>query len=120
LYLLMEVIEQDSPGLTQSMGLKAEMDNLAASCEGIRELRNRLLAHTDWGRRAEPLPGVNRRLIEDALATVRKVMRDVSLHFRDVDVRCENVFALGTGDELIQHLGDLARRLDAEEDRWRR
>lgn len=118
LYLLLEVIEQDSPGLTEALGLRAVMGGLQAACEGIRELRNRLLAHRDWGRRAEPLPGVSRSQLDASLVKVAGVMNAVSMHYRDMEVRFDKIFAIGTGDELVQHLGDLARRLDAEEARW--
>ena len=44
----------------------------------------------------------------------------VSMHYRDIEVRFDNIFEMGTGEGLIQHLGDLARRLDIEEEQWRR
>jgi hypothetical protein len=120
LFLLMEVIEQNSPGLTGTIDLQAAMDDLKEFCEGMRELRNRLLGHRDWGRRAEPLPSVSRRQIKEALEKVGRIMNTVSMHYRDIEVRFDNNFEMGTGEELIQHLGDLARRLDIEEEQWRR
>ena len=52
LYRLREVVEADEPGLAAKLNLDTMLQEISHVCKSIRELRNRLIAHRDWSRRA--------------------------------------------------------------------
>ena len=97
---LIDVIEAHQSGLSQVMGLNVILTQLKDHVKPIREIRNRTLAHNDWGRRNVDLPIVMKKGIDDSLEALQEVLRVISLHFRDVDLRCEP-FAISDGDDLI-------------------
>ena len=66
LYRLREVVESMEPGRWRGEALMIYCDSDASVyggrvCKSIRDMRNRTIAHRDWGRRAEATPVTNKR-----------------------------------------------------------
>jgi len=124
---LADAVEADGPDALAAH-LREHLADLDARCAGLRRLRNQRIAHSDLGVARnlavdnEALPGPSRREIEDALATVRRAMNLVSEHYDRVGIGFEHVMLPpgSDGDAVIEHLEDLAHRLDEEGPRdWR-
>ncbi len=125
---LLEAVEAEGHApLVEQM--RDELAALTAHCTGMRALRNKRIAHSDldtYLARANGinhLPGPSRADIEGALDGVRRLMNAVSMHYDRKQIAYEHLIVpLGVdGDSLVEHLEDLARRLDAEPPygRWR-
>lgn len=111
---LVECVEAEEAGLAAKLGIDARCIELREKTGGLRVLRNRVIAHLDWGRRADPLPTTSRLEIEAVIETAQQVLRTVSLHFADTDLGFNVYVADGCGETFLDYLGDLAHRLDAE------
>ncbi len=80
-------------------------------CEAIRIRRNKRLVHFDLNTSlqldADPLPGVSRQMIEDALSLVRKYMNTIGIHYSQTETNYQNPIMWGTdGDALVALLKD--------------
>ena len=91
-------------------------------CKAIRIRRNKRLAHFDLDTSlqldAEPLPGISRQMIEDALSLIRKYMNTIGIRLSQTETAYERVTMSGDdGEALIAWLKDgldfneLARKL---------
>jgi hypothetical protein len=106
--------------------VRQELTGLTAHCSEMRALWNRRVAHSDLeAARAvaddiDHLPGPSRQDIETALAWVRRLMNQVSLHYDDNEIGYHDVILpLGAdGDALVRHFEDLARRQDKDGPRY--
>ena len=67
LYRLREVVESMEPGLAAKLDLDSMLRSMETVCKSIRDMRNRTIAHRDWGRRAEATPVTNKNEIEPSL-----------------------------------------------------
>jgi hypothetical protein len=110
---LVEVVEIDQPGLPDRLNLRKFLDDLRNKCEPLREIRNRQLAHDDWVRRADPLPGVEVRRFEESFDLVRQIVNAVENHYTGSTTAYKNPPYNGDGKDLIDVLRDYAKWLDA-------
>src|SRR5579872_923095 len=92
----------------QMADLKKDLETLIEKCELIKTIRHKRLAH--FGKEymikrlnQEPLKGVNRTTIEEALALIKKIMSDIEKSFGWVMLGydAEDHFV---GDELLWYL----------------
>jgi hypothetical protein len=114
------------PSLVLDEHLAAEVDVLVnaaiSSCQFTRAWRNRLLAHRDLeislASSGEPLSGVSRAEIEDALASIRAVLNRLSRHYMGSETNYRLVIAYGRdADSLVDYL---RLGIRAEEKRFER
>jgi hypothetical protein len=104
LYRLRDVVDVDEPGLAAKLNLDTMLHEMCQFCLNIREMRNRLIAHRDWGRRAMPSPVTNKDEIEQALNLTSQIMNAVQLHFDNGTSIYEPYPGSADGDRLISHL----------------
>jgi hypothetical protein len=106
--------------------LHSEVSHLAQAavdaCSGIRDRRNRQLAHDDLvlalATSTDPVRGISRADIESALSAVREMLNALQLHYCQSTVGYEYaVTGPGDGDALVHYL---YRGLKAERERERR
>jgi hypothetical protein len=85
--------------------LKNILNNLHNKCQAFREWRNKKLAHLDLltTRKSSlnPLPGISRQMIEDALKLVREYMNTIDLHFEGVETDYELFVMNGADGEAL-------------------
>ncbi|KAF1715479.1 hypothetical protein CSC74_12955 [Pseudoxanthomonas yeongjuensis] len=99
---------QSLPSLISDPTLKAEVETLCAeavaAAEFAREHRNKRIAHQDHDyltdRASNPLSGVSRERVETMLASLRKVLNRLDLHYRDTTVMYED-FVDESGARLL-------------------
>jgi hypothetical protein len=88
--------------------LRSELEGLQAYCEPIRQLRNRLLAHDDLATalkyHPDPLPGISRAYIEEALEKIRRLLGDIEEHFRGSRTSHQYIISSNDGESLISAL----------------
>jgi AbiU2 len=93
--------------------LASEIDALAkialTACDFTRVWRNLRLAHRDralsLASSADPLPGISRAMIEEALASIRAVLNQLSRHYIGSETNYQLVIAYGRdADSLVYHL----------------
>src|SRR5271157_1987454 len=89
LYRLREVVESMEPGLAAKLDLDTMLQRMETVCNGIRDMRNRTLAHRDWGRRTEATPVTNKDEIDQALDLAAQIMNTVYLHYENQTIRYE-------------------------------
>jgi hypothetical protein len=105
-----------------SARLRKMLDGIHDKCRVFRIRRNKRLAHFDLDTslqlEGEPLPGVSRQMIEDALSLIRKYMNTIGIHYIQTETGYERVTMSGNdGDALVAWLkdgldfSDLARKL---------
>lgn len=84
------------------------LDQLHSKCEPFRVWRNKRLAHLDlttaMKSNADPLPGISRQMIEDALSLVREFMNKIEGHYRDSEVGYEHFIMHSDGEALVAML----------------
>jgi AbiU2 len=107
-----EVVELNEPGLAAKLQLDLLLRSMERACKSIREMRNRTIAHRDWGRRAEATPVTNKSEIDHALDLAAQVMNAVHLHYEKTTIRYEPYPGSPDGDRLIYHLQRCAKLLD--------
>ena len=87
-----------------SADLQLRLNVLTNHCKPIRVLRNRKLAHTDLPTRlnpdAEPVPEVQRKVIQDAIGQIADYMNRIDLYFRGSRTRFEEIIHTGDGDTV--------------------
>lgn len=104
---LLQVLQ---PHLEQDLacGLNERISQLKAHCEPLRHLRNRKLAHSDLSTalkyHPEPLPGISRQFIEDALELIRDIMNTLENRFRDSTTYYQNPITYDDAESLIFQL----------------
>jgi hypothetical protein len=106
------------PDLVTDKVLADDLQKLVAEsldrCKFARDLRDKQIAHSDLSFavdvQATPLPGVSRQIIEDALASFRKIMNRLhEAYFQETEVAF-NHFITGSGaDALVCHLAEGVR-----------
>jgi hypothetical protein len=98
-------------------GHKVLIDSLYEKLEVFREQcrpfaphRHKRIAHRDLrislNSDAEPLPGISRQMIDDALASVRDYMNTVEGHFCNSKTAYDYFGMIGDADALISHLAE--------------
>ncbi len=108
-----------------SSQLRKILDDLHDKCKVFRHRRNKRLAHFDLNTAleldTEPLPGVSRQMIEDALRLVREYMNTIGIHYAETQTGYEHPSMSGSdGEALISWLKDgldfseLAKKLRKE------
>lgn len=112
LHRLREVVEANEPGLAAKLQLDSMIQSMESVCTSIREMRNRTIAHRDWGRRAEPTPVTNKEEIDQALALAAQIMNAVHLHYENTTIRYEPYPGSPDGERLIYHVQRYAELLD--------
>ena len=84
------------------------LDTLHTKCEPFRAWRNKRLAHLDlttaMKSSADPLPGISRQMIEEALALVREFMNKIESHYGDSEVGYEHFIMQSDGEALVAML----------------
>ncbi|PHV21333.1 hypothetical protein CSQ92_18460 [Janthinobacterium sp. BJB446] len=72
---------------TLAANCRAILDKLHVQCNAFRVRRHKTLAHLDLltalNQLPQPLPGVSRQMIEDALKSVREYMNAIEAHYND-------------------------------------
>ena len=76
------MVESEEPGLAAKLDLDSMLRSMETVCKSIRDMRNRTIAHRDWGRRAEATPVTNKKEIDEALDLAAKIMNAVELHYQ--------------------------------------
>lgn len=101
------------PSLISDAGLKSKIFELSEIAVSVgrfaRSHRNKRLAHQDidYLTGIEPLAGVNRKLIGDALRSIREVMNAINLHFFDSSTFYEETQISGGAKWLAERLRTL-------------
>ena len=80
-------MEAAEPGLATKLELGSTLKEMETLCKSIREMRNRTIAHRDWGRRAEKTPVTSKEEIDRALELAARIMNAVHLHFDNTTMR---------------------------------
>lgn len=91
--------------------IKMLFNKLDNQTRKIKDLRNKLIAHSDFKTklelRSEPLPGVSRAEIEDILSTIRAIFHKIELKYLNSETYFQGVLAYGNAEDLL-HLLDNA------------
>ena len=95
------------PGLQAT--LRQILDNLHHKCQPFRTWRNKRLAHLDLTTTMQsmlnPLPGISRQMIEEALELVRRYMNTIEIHYLNSETGYQYFIMRGNdGDTLISML----------------
>jgi hypothetical protein len=76
-------------------------DDIVAHCAPFRDLRNRSLAHKDLPTalhyHPDPLPGISRSMIDDALRMLRTLMNAIQGDFDHAETAYEHIIQRGDG-----------------------
>lgn len=104
--LQVRVEAQGEPQLVVT--LRTLLDDLHKKCQSIRVRRNKSLAHLDLSTAMQstsnPLPGISRQMVEDALAIVREYMNAIERHYDDSETGYEHFIMSSDGDALVSIL----------------
>jgi hypothetical protein len=88
-----------------SSQMRSVLDELHVKCEPFRIWRNKKLAHLDLTTSMKsspnPLPGISRQMIEDALTLLRTYMNKIEGHYNDSEMGYEDFSMLSDGDALL-------------------
>ena len=108
--VLSQLVEKlDSSSYPDLMGrLKASLGAVDRKCEVFRKKRNRQVAHSDLMAalkvESEPLPGVSREMVEDALKATRDYMNEFEVYFCKNTMIYEHFIMDSDGETLIWQL----------------
>ncbi len=84
------------------------LDELHSKCEPFRVWRNKQLTHLDlttaMKSSPDPLPGISRQMIEEALGLVRKYMNQIEGHYRNSEIGYEHFIMRSDGEALVAML----------------
>jgi hypothetical protein len=84
------------------------LDKVLIQCEVFRIRRHKTLAHLDLPtalkQLPQPLPGVSRQMVEDALASVRDYMNAIEAHYNDSEWGYDNFILNGGSAALLATL----------------
>ena len=88
--------------------LRLILDTLHSKCPPFRAWRNKQLAHLDLTTAMKsdlnPLPGISRQMIEEALALVRQYMNAIERHYHDSEIGYEHFMMSSDGEALVAML----------------
>lgn len=88
--------------------LRQLLDELQLKCEPFRARRNKQLAHLDLTTAMEsslnPLPGISRQMIEEALKLVRECMNEIERHYCENTIFYEEFIMQSDGEALVSML----------------
>ncbi len=80
-------------------------DQIRAECKPFSEHRNRKFAHNDLSTtvnyKENPLPGIGRNRIENALVLVARLMNLIQIHFEDGETAYAHGIQMGRGRDLL-------------------
>jgi AbiU2 len=101
------VEKQGEPSLQDVM--RQILDELKQKCAPFRTWRNKRLAHLDlttaMKSTANPLPGVSRKMVEEALELVRKYLNAIQIHYEKSETGYEHfIMTTSDGEALISML----------------
>jgi len=96
-------------------GVSKQLNRIQSHCKPFRDWRNRKIAHRDLPTALEyhpdPLPGINREMIEDALRMIAGLLNRVLKHFEDAETAYEPVFLRGDGNTIVHYLRQAEKSL---------
>ena len=102
--LLQTRIEADGE-TTLARQTRESLDALHIQCEPFRIWRNKHLAHLDlttaMRSSPNPLPGISREMIENALQLLRTYMNQIEQHYNDSEYGYEHFMMQSDGDALV-------------------
>ncbi len=88
--------------------LRKLLDDLHDKCQAFRLHRNKRLAHLDLNRTIQstsnPLPGISRQMIEDAIKLVREYMNTIEIHYTKSETGYGHFIMSSDGDALVAML----------------
>lgn len=104
---LFQTIDKNKyPDLVKSV--EEKLDVVKEKCEPFRKYRNRLLAHKDLPTalkvNRDPIPGINHKMIEDALLSIRELLNTIQLYFDNAKRGYDHPIMPGNGENLIKAL----------------
>jgi hypothetical protein len=113
------VYRVDELGLPElAAGLAEDLEKIKGFCEPFRVWRNKRIAHSDLTTALklsdEPLPGISRSSIEEALASVRVFMNRANHQFFNSHTAYEHFQTSTGGDRLLQLLERADQSLSEE------
>jgi hypothetical protein len=123
--LVAQVQEHDMEGDVGKKSIfNADIDTrlveFGTASDKVRERRNKLLAHLDYGTALNlhpmPITGVTRKEIEAALSALRTLVREVEDYVGESPTAYQNVVLTWDGDLLISSLKHAQRYLELEKD----
>ena len=98
--------------------LAQDFEEINGLVEPFRIWRNKRIAHSDLTTAlklsGEPLPGISRASIEEALTSIRKFMNRANLYFFDSETLYEHFQTSTGGDRLLQLLDKAEKSLSDE------
>ena len=104
---LMESVPQNE-GAVFRAELAGILEKVRGSCAAFREIRHRRLAHCDLPTaleyRPDPLPGLGRKAVEEALCAIRDFMNRVTAHYCDSTTWFEGAGSPDPASELVGFL----------------
>lgn len=105
---LQERVEKQGEAGLQST-LRQILDELHQKCQVFRTWRNKRLAHLDLTTAMQstlnPLPGVSRQMIEEALELVRRYLNTIQIHYEEGETGYEHfIMSASDGEALISML----------------
>lgn len=81
------------------------LDRLHSKCKPFRDWRNKQLAHLDLTTAMKstqnPLPGISRQMIEEALELVREFMNKIESHYMDSEMGYDDFIMQSDGEALV-------------------
>ena len=84
------------------------LEKIVTDCTPFRDLRNRSLAHRDLptalAYHPNPLPGISRGMIDDALRMTRVLMNAIQVEFDRSETAFEHIIQRGHGKDIIFYL----------------
>lgn len=100
-------LEQQGPSALAQAN-RAVLDILKKKCELSRQWRNKQLAHLDlqisMKASPNPLPGISRQMVEDALVLVRAYLNAVESHYNNSAFGYEHFIMTSDGEALLSVL----------------
>jgi AbiU2 len=88
--------------------LAPTVDRIEAACKPIRPWRNKLIAHKDFGAGVQyapdPLPGVSRQMVEEALVVIREFMNHLHMALKNAETEYADIPLRGDGDQIVWYL----------------
>jgi len=105
---LQERVEKQGEAGLQST-LRQILDELHQKCQPFRSWRNKRLAHLDLTTAMQstlnPLPGISRQMIEEALELVRRYLNAIQIHYGEGETGYEHfIMSASDGEALISML----------------
>jgi len=88
--------------------LRKALESLRTECKPFRDWRNRKIAHKDLSTalqyHPQPLPSINKEMIEKVLRLMRELLNTFQKHFEDAETAFEHVVSRGDGKTIIFYL----------------